>query len=326
MASSSPLNLCKNFLDGYNPVPWPDLPAHRFPSTQVYSTQKIIPSANPAIIVAAAARVLSAYIGTADLLLSVDQILGEGPTFVRASWSQDLTWSEFAHGISQDVITNAKFASLLNVRRVLDLSEKQAPSIVQCSFVDEPSLTSYPLLIWSDSGKSQITLFTTYAHTHPSVADQLLSQIMVLIQHILVSPESLVRQIPQLHPSLISVHNRVPEHELANVYRHLPVVPFVCDYLTSHARTFPDQVAVQWCPSLTNQATEDPLDTITYQDLELQSNRFARWLNSLGIEPEDTVAICHTRNLDFHIAMIGVLKAGGCYVPVGLVCFNYFKC
>ena len=56
--------------------------------------------------------------------------------------------------------------------------------------------------------------------------------------------------------------------------------------------------------------------SLTYSGLESRSNQLARYLLRRGLRPEDRVAICLDRSLDMVVAVLAVLKAGGCYVPV----------
>lgn len=55
-----------------------------------------------------------------------------------------------------------------------------------------------------------------------------------------------------------------------------------------------------------------------YEDLNAKADFFARVLVEKGIVPGDIVAILLPRSPDFIISMLGVLKAGGCYLPIDL--------
>lgn len=78
-----------------------------------------------------------------------------------------------------------------------------------------------------------------------------------------------------------------------------------------HARIFeqaarrPDEVAIrQW-------------DTrITYAELCCAASRLAHQLMDAGVQPEGRVAVCTDRSPDMVTAVLGVLAAGACYVPV----------
>ena len=55
---------------------------------------------------------------------------------------------------------------------------------------------------------------------------------------------------------------------------------------------------------------------LTYAELDTQSNRFAHHLTNQGVTVETLVGICLSRGLDEVVAMLGVLKAGGAFVPL----------
>ncbi|MGJ0607770.1 amino acid adenylation domain-containing protein [Cylindrospermopsis raciborskii] len=54
----------------------------------------------------------------------------------------------------------------------------------------------------------------------------------------------------------------------------------------------------------------------TYEQLNQKANQLAHFLQSQGITQEKPVGICLERSLDMVCAMLGVMKAGGCYVPI----------
>jgi len=55
---------------------------------------------------------------------------------------------------------------------------------------------------------------------------------------------------------------------------------------------------------------------ITYQDLNRAANRVAHTLRRHGIGPDRIVALLDTRGIDLLIMILGVLKAGGAYLPL----------
>lgn len=56
--------------------------------------------------------------------------------------------------------------------------------------------------------------------------------------------------------------------------------------------------------------------TLTYGQLNKQSNRLAHYLIEQGIRPGDNIGLLVERNFDMIIGMLGILKAGGAYVPI----------
>ncbi|MFB2973201.1 amino acid adenylation domain-containing protein [Aerosakkonema sp. BLCC-F183] len=55
---------------------------------------------------------------------------------------------------------------------------------------------------------------------------------------------------------------------------------------------------------------------LTYRELNAKANCLAHYLRSLGVAPEVKVGICLERSLNLIVAVLGVLKAGGAYLPL----------
>ncbi|MER7756589.1 amino acid adenylation domain-containing protein, partial [Kitasatospora sp. NPDC097643] len=54
----------------------------------------------------------------------------------------------------------------------------------------------------------------------------------------------------------------------------------------------------------------------TYAELDAHANRFARWLISRGVGPDDLVAVALPRGTEHLAALLGVMKAGAGYLPL----------
>lgn len=55
---------------------------------------------------------------------------------------------------------------------------------------------------------------------------------------------------------------------------------------------------------------------LTYRQLDDRANQLAHYLQILGVGPDVPVALCLRRSLDVIVAVLGVLKAGGAYLPI----------
>jgi len=59
-------------------------------------------------------------------------------------------------------------------------------------------------------------------------------------------------------------------------------------------------------------------NTMPYCELNEKSNRLARTLRKKGVKPDDLVGMFIERSFDMIIGILGILKSGGAYVPIGL--------
>jgi amino acid adenylation domain-containing protein len=55
---------------------------------------------------------------------------------------------------------------------------------------------------------------------------------------------------------------------------------------------------------------------LTYEELNTRAERLAHRLQHMGVGPESRVGVLMNRSADLIVALLGVLKAGGCYVPL----------
>jgi amino acid adenylation domain-containing protein len=55
---------------------------------------------------------------------------------------------------------------------------------------------------------------------------------------------------------------------------------------------------------------------LTYEQLNQRVNQLAHYLRSLGVKPEVRIGISIERSLDMIVALLGIIKAGGTYIPL----------
>ncbi|NVJ03627.1 AMP-binding protein, partial [Myxococcus sp. AM009] len=57
-------------------------------------------------------------------------------------------------------------------------------------------------------------------------------------------------------------------------------------------------------------------ERLTYAELNRRANQLAHHLKGMGVGPEVRVGLCVERSLELVVSVLGILKAGGVYVPL----------
>src|ERR1043166_5244588 len=58
-------------------------------------------------------------------------------------------------------------------------------------------------------------------------------------------------------------------------------------------------------------AVQGLVESVTYEELDARANRLAHLLQTLGVGPDQRVAVCLNRGPELVVALLGVMKAGG---------------
>src|SRR5215213_814541 len=114
------------------------------------------------------------------------------------------------------------------------------------------------------------------------------------------SPDQTIAQLELLSAS--RRHELVVEYN--NTARDYPKHKTIADLFAAQVERTPAHIAVE----LQN-------ESLTYRELDHRANQLAGWLRARGIKPGVPVGIYLEHSLETIVALLGVLKAGGFYVP-----------
>ncbi len=132
-------------------------------------------------------------------------------------------------------------------------------------------------------------------------ASRLLERFRTLLKGAVADPERSLAELPLLPAAerhqLLAEWNDVAALEGSPCVHHL---------VEAQARRTPEATAV-----LAADGTE-----LSYGDLDRRADRLARRLCELGVRPDDRVGVCLERSWEGVTALLAVLKAGGCYLPL----------
>ena len=130
--------------------------------------------------------------------------------------------------------------------------------------------------------------------------DRLMQHYQQLLQTIAANPDRRLSDISLLTPS--EYHLLAEWNETQANY---PTHQCIHQLFEAQVERTPDAIAVTFAEQ-----------QLTYQDLSDRANQLANHLQTQGVAPEVRVGICLDRSIDLLIAVLGVLKAGGTYVPL----------
>ncbi|WP_159090717.1 non-ribosomal peptide synthetase, partial [Aquimarina aquimarini] len=124
---------------------------------------------------------------------------------------------------------------------------------------------------------------------------------MTLAESVTISPELPISQLPMLTSTekeeLICTFNKT---ESITQYSGT-----VLDMFAHQVNITPEAIAISHGDK-----------KISYEELDKRSNYLAYHLQNKGVTPETLVPICIPRSIEMIVAILGVLKSGGAYVPI----------
>ena len=130
---------------------------------------------------------------------------------------------------------------------------------------------------------------------------RMLGHFQTLLEAVIADPDRRLADLPLLtraerHQLLVEWNNTRTDH---------PQDLCVHQLFEAQVERTPDAIAVVF---------QD--QHLTYSELNRRANQLAHHLRALGVGPDVPVGVCLEQSLEIVIALVGVLKAGGVYVPL----------
>ncbi|MBW4575168.1 MAG: amino acid adenylation domain-containing protein [Aphanothece sp. CMT-3BRIN-NPC111] len=157
--------------------------------------------------------------------------------------------------------------------------------------------------LWCDAreGIGGLVVYSTDLFDHATIT-RMLGHFQTLLSGIVANPEQRIVELPLL--SAAELHQLLGEWNQTQInYQKDKCVHHLFEDLVE---LNPDALALEFAGN-----------QLTYRELNIRSNQVAHYLQKMGVGAEFLVGICVDRcSLDTIIGMLGILKAGGTYVPL----------
>jgi len=204
---------------------------------------------------------------------------------------------------------------LKNINRLFDVNF----AYVEHDYMNESLYNNDEIAITEDDDKSNS--LTVRFHSNSNISS--LNDIRCLIQYredritkdqVIVLGDYYSRILEAIGKELLTIHtssnwlsleNEKLLSKWNNTTKEFPVKNNLLQLFEEQAQKTPNQIA-----------SINKNEKLTYQQLNERSNQLARYLRKLGVGPEFLVGICMKRSNLMLIGLLGILKAGGGYVPL----------
>ncbi len=162
--------------------------------------------------------------------------------------------------------------------------------------------TNYPLTLLTGPGRT-LKLMMIYDRNRfdPAGIARMLNHLRLILGGMVADPAQKISELPLL----TEAERHQVLHEWNDTKTAYPEGRCIHHLFEEQAERTPDAMAV---------VSEDR--QVTYSELNVHANRLAHHLMSLGVAPDVPVGICVERCTEMVTGVLGILKAGGTYVPL----------
>lgn len=184
----------------------------------------------------------------------------------------------------------------------LDAAAEQYDCGLSISNIQTTEQTNYPLAVVAVLDE-QLSVKITYdtSKFDSATVTRMLGHFQTLFEGIVANSVGSIEQLPMLteverQQLLIDWNSTAAEY---------PQDKCIYQLIEAQVEQTPDAIAVVF----ENQQ-------LTYRELNNRANQLANYLQTLGVGPEMFVGLCMEPSLETTVGLLGILKAGGVYVPL----------
>jgi aspartate racemase len=133
--------------------------------------------------------------------------------------------------------------------------------------------------------------------------ERMMGHLETLLAGIIANPQQTISELPMLTDD----QRRQLLVEWTNTSTDYPANKCVHELFDDQVERAPEAIAVTF---------DD--EQLTYAELSRRANRLANYLRTLGVGPDTLVGVHMERSAQLIVALLGIIKAGGAYLPLDL--------
>lgn len=229
---------------------------------------------------------------------------------VRMSTFKGITFRSFIENLTADIAEDFRYSNY-PLERILKTSQEElglVPSVgmsLQGAHHADAFYGLTPQLLLEFNANDGLELNLTYAEGKysQSFAERIGALYFILLQRLI---EQKTQDLSQVE--LMSAHDkaeRLKHLDKSNVA--YPADATIVALFEKQVKLSPEAIAVSF--------HDEP---VTYRELDKRATRLAIFLRAKGIKPNDVVGLLVDRSVDTVVAMLGIIKAGGAYMPIDI--------
>ena len=225
-------------------------------------------------------------------------------TALQAYAHQDLPFEKLVEELhpDRDLSRNPLFQVSFALQNV-PLEELQLPGLTLRHLDVQQGTTQFDLALSIQPTETGLLAALTYNTElfESATIERMLGHFETLLAGIVADPGRSLSQLPLLSQSqrrqLLVEWNDTPPEE--------PRDTSIQQRFEAQVEKTPDAVAMSWQE-----------ERVSYRELNARASQLARYLRTLGVGPEVLVGVCLDPSLEMMVSILGVLKAGGAYLPL----------